>query len=644
MLLYYKLANIIARMPMDMQVQISTSRRQSLFSGATRKTVSVVSFLCLYQSHNNHFHYTGGTWGLNFMSEADADSFVTSCSVTPSARDTPTLPPAQQPPIPKNFSYEAAVHVAREPTSELSPSPESMTPIAITQETPTHRPDPQPLIPKNFSYKAAVARELTSEFGTKDSNVPVSNDMSVTSDKPTSSSEDMPHVKTSVSEDKQASGVTLSIPDIGITADQDDKAVEFQTQTSFEAFYDVGVESVKSEGEMSSESEPLELYQPSSPFKIKEEFLLPDIMEETEEAETDSMMNNTLDTSFQQSSLHSSLMEGELDIKETSFNESTRLEPSPFGRPQSVGEPENLDPPMLPVSPPPEIGLRMHSPASPPPPLNLEPLMLSTSPPLPPNFNPPMLPVSPPPGPLLSPELEAISDSYQRPAYKGGYEAVTNKSYRHSVAGTLEDMPPPLPLTGPPGKMISPRHSRFIDLADLSTAELKPNAKGELDVSQLVLKMSKVAPRAEETKEPPTQISNANEDRVSGTLSAKSNEVLPPLPEDHPDGDSVDQSDSSPVRERLGSYHLRTLEPPKEFSDSGFQDTDITTSSPSVALVVTKPLASGEGEKFDTSLIAVGQKVDSSMTGTSDEQLTENSGSVGLKTYAASSGSEVMLF
>lgn len=359
--------------------------------------------------------------------------------------------------------------------------------------------------------------------------------------------------------------------------------------------FETSVGSVKSEGELSSDSESLELFQPSSPFKVTEEFLLPDIIEETEEMETDSL-ENPLENSFQDqdhSSLHSSLNDGELDIKETSFNEATLPGLSQaFEELPSIGE------------------------------LDMNP-----------NLDPPMLPVSPPPGPLLSPELDVVSDVHQEVPYKEGYDAEEAKGYRHSVAGTCEDIPPPLPLTGPPGKMISPRHSRFIDLADLS-ADFKPNSMGKLDVSQLVLKMSKVVTKVE----PPFQ--KTSEDKVLETESVKSSEILPPLPLDYPDAD-FDTSDASIIRQRLGSHHLKTFEPPKEFSDSGFQDTDVNT-PPRTAVVLARPTFGSNEEKSDSPLSALTQKMDGSVTATSDEQLTENS-SVGLKTVA-SSGSEVRTY
>lgn len=431
-------------------------------------------------------------------------------------------------------------------------------------------PDPQPL--KDTPHEEAGPIEITLEHDHEDTNGNHTLNVTIRAD-------DEQH-KDDITRDDVTGEENPT--------DNDNFATDLQSPNSLlsETSFETSVGSIKSEGELSSDSEVMELFQPSSPFKIKEEFILPDIIEEAEGAETDSL-GNTLENSFQdcdRSSLHSSLDDGDLDIMETSFSEATLSRQL-----ISIGRSDTN-----------------------------------------PNLDPPMLPVSPPPGPLLSPELDVVSNAHQQPPYKGGYDTGGMKSYRHSVAGMLEDIPPPLPLMGPPGKMISPRHSRFIDLADFSA----PNSMRELDVSQLVLKMSRMTSEVE-SKDPPLQ--KLNEDKVS----VKFDEVLPPLLQDYPNGD-FDTSDPSIIRQRLGSYHLKTFEPPKEFSDSGFQDTDMNT-SPKTAVVLAKPtFISREDEKFGSPLSALTQKVDSSVTGTSDEQLTENSGSVGLKTLA-SSGSEVSI-
>lgn len=383
---------------------------------------------------------------------------------------------------------------------------------------------------------------------------------------------------------------------------------DFQTPSSAsprqsgELSPEVSIGSVKSKEDL-SDSDSMELFQPSSPFKVKEEFILPDIIEESEELELDSAEQDDMNNS-DILSLHSSLDDGELDIQETTFNE---LNPG-----STLDKSSSID----------EAGMQ--------------------------NFEPPMLPISPPPGPLLSPDssITTISSkpttSHKQPSSLVSYNPTNS---RHSIAGMMEDIPPPLPATQPPGKMISPRHSMFMDLADLSS-ELRPNSKGQLDMNRLVLKMSEVADIEEiENKKSSKEEKSTSVEEISESNSLKSDKVLtlvPPI-QDHPDGD-FDDSNPSVIRQRLGSYHLKTFEPPKEFSDSGFQDTDVaadqcskvnSNASSGSAVVPSKPMFASDDED------GMVQKIDSSVTCTSDEQLTENSGSVGLVTIAASSRSEV---
>lgn len=373
------------------------------------------------------------------------------------------------------------------------------------------------------------------------------------------------------------------------------------------------VGNVTSEGDISSESDQMELFQPSSPFQIKEEFILADIIEENEfeDVEVDSVMLKNGEQNPESHSLHSNFEEEVLDIEETEFDEEYT-----FGAAKDV---------------------------------------LSESG----NSGLPMLPISPPPGPLLSPELidaAAEKTTHNLPPSVERYNpniATGDNYYRHSIGGALDDVPPPLPVTQPPGKLISPRHSMFMDLADLAT-DFKP---GQFDLSQLVLKMSQVSEVVENKLEggegaegaegstmddKPVTVESALE-----TQSLKYDEVLTLVPPIQ-DSTDVDFDDDNPSisRQRLGSHHWKTFKPPKEFSDSGFQDTDIATDQGSKtntsrsALASSKaPFATDNGNRVVQSQSIVIQTIDSSLTCTSDDQFTENSGSVGLKTFA-SSGSE----
>lgn len=364
--------------------------------------------------------------------------------------------------------------------------------------------------------------------------------------------------------------------------------------------------SIQSEGDVSSGSESLELFQPSSPFKVAEEFILPDIAEESDEVGT---AENTFGDSMDKSdspSLHSSLNYEELDIEETSFNNERFLNDT--GHVSSDYQPEELTP----------------------------------------DFDPPTLPISPPPGPLLSPELEATAEATAAHNQQLPLETYNPKNFRRSVAGALEDLPPPLPMTQPPGRLISPRHSSgFLDLAELNIGARK-SSNGHLDMSQLVLKMNKVSEvarrdsRRSEVSEATKDVPALKEGTIE-TQSVISDDVLtlvPPI-QDHPDGDFDDEGDPSITRQRLGSYHLKTFEPPKEFSDSGFQDTDAVAtyhgSGDTRAKSPPKTTLASDGEdgRADSSSILV-TNIGSVVACMSDDQLTENSGSIEIKTFASS--------
>lgn len=374
------------------------------------------------------------------------------------------------------------------------------------------------------------------------------------------------------------------------------------SMTSCDFPFESSVGSVKSDGCLSSDSESLELFQPSSPFQLQEEFILPDIMEETEETEVESIYNaqgGLPEANLDALSRHSSLEDE--DVEETVFESEEEFEP------------DKKSPTGLPVE----------------------------------DFAPPMLPISPPPGPLLSPETDTtktakttilpIQSSSPPPDRR---RPSLESRYRRSVAGSLEDMPPPLPLAPPPGKLISPRHSKFFDLTDIS----RSSSKGDVDLSQLLFKMNALVPVK---KQPDELATTADHEEKSDSKSDEILAMVPPVPEF--DDDLNEEESPTITRQRLGSYHLKTLEPPKEFSDSGFQDTDIGADHASkvkATLIrnarlssIPAPAGMEEEEEIHQSPIIMGRRIDSPMTCTSDEQLTENSGSVGMKTIA-SSGSE----
>lgn len=162
---------------------------------------------------------------------------------------------------------------------------------------------------------------------------------------------------------------------------------------------------------------------------------------------------------------------------------------------------------------------------------------------------------------------------------------------------------------------MSPRHSSgFLDLADLSY-HTKPSSNFRLDMSQLALKLNRAA-----NHEP-------------RTVEVDVLTLVPPI-QDHPDGEFNDGDDPSITRQRLGSYHLKMFEPPKEFSDSGFQDTDVAADQGSkMRTLPALTVSNGEDRRDGSPSIS---KMEASLRCTSEERLTEYSGSIGLKTFASS--------
>ncbi len=376
------------------------------------------------------------------------------------------------------------------------------------------------------------------------------------------------------------------------------------TSASTEFSGDIG--SVKSsEGGFSSDSEQLELYEPSSPFAIKEEFILPDIIEENEDTEIGSLDGQEyLSQDDDLGSLHSSLEDG---IIETNFNETS----------STLGD---------------DIDGSMDKEKS----------------------TVPDLPVSPPPGPLLSPHL---NNNISLQPHHGRSIPFTGNFNRHSVGGGLEDIPPPLPATMPPGKLISPRHSMFLDLANISSSVSQSStSKKELDLSQLMSKINGITNLTtgdDEQKEGGDEPEEGGDSKLAVTAESvrennleNDDEFLTFVPAIQ---DEEMEEDSAISRQRLGSYHLKTFEPPKEFSDSGFQDTDSAadraskkqgTPSKGTLPLSRQIVVTALENQMERSSNVWMQGIDSSTIYTSDDLLTENSGSNGLKTIV-SSGSEV---
>lgn len=294
------------------------------------------------------------------------------------------------------------------------------------------------------------------------------------------------------------------------------------------------------DSEMGTDDESLpELFEPSSPLQINSNFLLPDIMEESENERSESVRSSLLSSdgmvikspTRQKFTKFDPFEETGLDVAETNFDNDVPL------------------------------------------PINDNELNVSGSP-----IEPPILPVSPPPGPLLSPRYSAmLLESSEK-----------DDQNRFSV---VSEMAPPLPTSLPPGKLI-PRESLYQD----------PESKIDLWY----------------------ELRRTNEEE-NHSHDSKS---LEELKDDSNDRDPIAKNEEAESSHKF-IEHILT-------SDSGFPDTDMATDH-----------STGGRNNIDTpggsshQFLSVATKISStSITSYSDERTTEYSGSVGLKTNV-SSGSRV---
>ena len=295
---------------------------------------------------------------------------------------------------------------------------------------------------------------------------------------------------------------------------------------------------------MGTDEESLpELFEPSSPLQINNNFLLPDIMEESENERSESLRSSLLSSdgmiikspSKQNFMKFDPFQETGLDVVETNFDNDV---PLPIN-----GNRDDEQAPNASGSP----------------------------------VEPPILPVSPPPGPLLSPRYSMmLLESSEQDDYN-----------RFSVVSVTSEMAPPLPTSLPPGKLI-PRESLYRD----------PESKIDLWY----------------------ELKRTNEEKLHSGDSKTQEELR-------------DDTNHDPIikNEEAESSHkfIKHLT-----SDSGFPDTDMATDH-STGRNIKDPV--GHSHQF---LSASTKNSSTSITSYSDERTTEYSGSIGLKTNV-SSGSQV---
>ncbi len=296
---------------------------------------------------------------------------------------------------------------------------------------------------------------------------------------------------------------------------------------------------------MGTDDESLpELFEPSSPLQISNNFLLPDIMEESENERSESLRSSLLSSdgmilkspSKQKFTKFDPFEETGLDVVETNFDVDVPL-PVNDSSPNDDEQAPNA----------------------------------SGSP-----VEPPILPVSPPPGPLLSPRYSMMLLENGEP----------DNYNRISVISVSSEMAPPLPASLPPGKLI-PRESLYQD----------PESKIDLWY----------------------ELKRTNEEKVYSSDSKS-----------HEDGTNHDHIIKNEEAETSHKFieHVST-------SDSGFPDTDMATDHSTGGRNGETPI--GNSHQF----ISVATKNSStSIASCSDERTTEYSGSIGLKTNV-SSGSQV---
>lgn len=287
-----------------------------------------------------------------------------------------------------------------------------------------------------------------------------------------------------------------------------------------------------------------ELFEPSSPLQINNNFLLPDIMEESENERSESLRSSLLSSdgmiikspTRQKFTKFDPFEETGLDVVETNFDNDV---PLPMND-DSVNEQE----PNASGSP----------------------------------VEPPILPVSPPPGPLLSPRYSMmLLESNEQDDYN-----------RFSVVSVSSEMAPPLPTSLPPGKLI-PRESLLYQ---------DPESKIDLWY----------------------ELKRTNEEKFDSGDSKSQEDIKNSVKHD-----SILRSEEAELSHKF-TEHLT--------SDSGFPDTDMATDH-STGKNIENP--SSNSNQF----LSVSTKNSStSITSYSDERTTEYSGSVGLKTNV-SSGSQV---
>ena len=280
------------------------------------------------------------------------------------------------------------------------------------------------------------------------------------------------------------------------------------------------------------------LFEPSSPHRmIPTDFILTDIKEESEDVLSTATSEATENDSLQGEGNHKNISLAETNFNEASYSNKTF---------QSGGAlPETL-----------QTGTMSENSEQ----FDDSEASITAS---------PFLPVSPPPGPLLSPRysmlLATLEESKQTPIHESPSPSWMNRLSAHS---TVDDEPPPLPQSLPPGKTISPRHSIILS---------HDKESAELDLSDLLSRLASlyegkripVAQNSKSGSSPSVILEQPQEDSASTSDRELERESFPPSPVpemgDYTDGaleseENVPQLAGSPIIEPPEEFTERTLE------------------------------------------------------------------------------------
>ena len=345
---------------------------------------------------------------------------------------------------------------------------------------------------------------------------------------------------------------------------------ESETQNVYITFHEederlVDVEGDCDEGnEDESQGTPL-LYEPTSPLHLMPTGILQDIAEETEgDTECEQSWSNLREGGFE----NGQLALQEVEYAETQFFDLSTVDSATNN--EAHFQP-NETPPIHSVTPP------THSVAP-----------------------PPTLPVSPPPGPVLSPRLSMLLAEASPPG-----PSDPSSSNRLSVASLSGEAPPPLPSSLPPGKLISPRHSLMeAEHRRRPDSITTGDTRTGLDMALLSQRLTDQSDAGEEEKTdsiPPVhntdqsnQLESDGADSETETIGENEEPLLITTideVDDPPEEDFADEALPPPVgsadeetpnhltaeggsKLKITPSFLRSLEPPREFSDSSFPDTD----------------------------------------------------------------------